>query len=87
MIIKENKYPKGTLKGRPKNITKDKMVVGDKKIGRPRGSIKTEYSLFHLNKTNLIQREKKGQHVNKIVRYEIVHSNVKKETKYYFSSK
>lgn len=49
-----------------------------KKSGRPKGSIKTEYSFFHPDKKNLLPelRNRKGEHVNRIIRYKCVYDGV-----------
>lgn len=80
-LIEENQYHQKNPAGRPKGLTKDKMnLKPDVKLGRPNT---TQYDIFDPNKRMYKKRTEKikGQHLNRVVRYEIEHNN----TKYLFS--
>lgn len=79
-LIQDNQYHQKNPAGRPKGVTKSQMKITEK-LGRP---IKTECNLFDANKKAFIRNAsiKKGEHVNRVLRYEIEHNN----TKYLFST-
>ena len=82
-LQEENKYHEVAKNGRPKNITKDKMNIDpNTKIGRKN---QTDYEIFDTDKRHVSKsmREYKGQHLNKLIRYGIMHNDIN----YLFSSK
>lgn len=76
--IKEaNKYDAPKKMGRPAGITKDKMKINpDIKLGRPNA---TQYDIFDPHKKVLKKKTDKprGQHLNRVIRYEIQHNQIK----------
>lgn len=76
-IIQQNKYNIKPISGRPKGMTKDKTKLDpNKKLGRP---TIINYDIFDPKKRSLTKKFQsyQGQHINRIIRYEIDHNDIK----------